>query len=294
MDDLEPDLGSAVDRALKVLVDCVPSAFLRLAGVCAPADEIHLANPVVNVPELRADHVFRVGALGAPGTWHLHLEYQLQPDARVLSGWCLKNAALNYQLKSPVILVAVYVRRGSRATFPNRHRIEGGPLANTYLFEVLRVWEHLDRIRSGELAELAPLLALSEDEATEETLVAERELIRNLEAPPEVRQELFGVAVMLGVRQFSRALLQSVFREEIAMIKESSIFDDWFQEREALGEARGEVRGARKVLLRQLSKRFGELPAPVTARIEELDADHCFDLAERMVDAATLDDLKLG
>lgn len=57
------------------------------------------------------------------------------------------------------------------------------------------------------------------------------------------------------------------------------------------GEARGELRGVARRLCRLLEKRFGPLPAEIAERVGGagiVDLDRWFD---RVLDAATLDDL---
>jgi hypothetical protein len=119
----------------------------------------------------------------------------------------LKNASLNYQAGGPVILVVVYLRKGRYRQFPSEHVIRAEGLSNTYHLHTIRLWEHRDRIRSGELGALAPLLVLCEDNPDERTLQDEREIIRNLLAPEPVKNELIGLAVMLGARFFSEDVL---------------------------------------------------------------------------------------
>lgn len=288
-----------IDRSLKVLIRRAAPAFLRLLGLRVDPGNVRLGDLSINVPEYRADQLFLIGGESDPDRWGLHLEYQLQPDLRVLPGWLFKNAAFNVQLGIPTVLAVVYLARGDRATFPSIHRVEGGGLANEYRFHTIRLWEHAERIRNGELRELAPLLILCEDKPSEETLRAERELILGMEAPDAVRVELLGVAVMVGTRHFARGLLERLFREELQMLKEASFIEEWIQEgiekgkqegmREGMRE--GEARGARQVLLRQLRKCFGELPASVVARVESADHTWCEEMGERLLDATSLEEL---
>jgi hypothetical protein len=60
---------------------------------------------------------------------------------------------------------------------------------------------------------------------------------------------------------------------------------------EARGEARGEIKGERKLLLRQLVRKFGELPYAVRQRVEEADEARLSLWAERILSAETLDDV---
>jgi hypothetical protein len=289
------------DRSLKVLIRRVFPTLLRLAGVEVDPALVHPDDTAINLPEHTADHLFRIGADDDPARWALHLEYQLQPDPRVLPDWFYKNAALNKALEIPVVLMAVYLTRGDRATFPASYTVQGGPLQNRYLFETIRLWEHAERIRGGDLPELAPLLVLCEDEPTEATLRQERELILSLDVARPVRADLLAVAITVGTRFFARELLEAIFREEMEMLKEAGFIEEWIQEGvargEAVGEARGEARGrlreARRFLLRQLEGRFGELPPAVVARVEQAEVAECEAWGLRLLQATTLEEMAL-
>jgi predicted transposase YdaD len=200
-----------------------------------------------------------------------------------------------------VVLMAVYLTRGDRASFPDAFTIQGGSLRNQYQFEVIRLWEHAERIRGRELPELAPLLVLCEDKPVEATLRQERELLLSLEVDRPIRAELLAVAMMVGTRFFARELLEAIFQEEMVMLKEASFITEWMEEAAAQAvaraqpeaEARGEAREAQRFLLRQLAARFGELPAPVVARVEQAETTECEEWGLRLLQATTLEELGL-
>jgi predicted transposase YdaD len=301
--------STALDRSLKTLIRRAPGAFFRLAGITPDPRVVRPGDVSVNVAEFRADQVFIVGEEGDPKRWALHLEYQLQPDARVMPGWFFKNAALTVQLKLPVVLVVVYLGRGRRTSFPETYQARGGGLENEYRFHSIRLWEHAERIRSGEVAELAPLLVLCEEKPSEATVLQERELLLGLDVPPDVRADLLAVAIGVGARYFSRDLLRAVFREELQMLRGSNLLDElveqWGEERlkqrveqqvqgvREEGREEGRLAGLREAVLRQLGKRFGELPTSATARIQTGDAEWCGAMLDRIPDAKALADLGL-
>lgn len=101
-----------IDRSVKALMRRVPPAFFRLAGADVDPGTIQIGDVSINLPEFRADQVFLVGEVSDPERWAAHLEYQLQPDPRVLRGWFLKNAALTAQWDLPVLLTVVYLTKG--------------------------------------------------------------------------------------------------------------------------------------------------------------------------------------
>ena len=105
----------SIDRSVKALAQRLPAGFFRLIGLEYHPARVRAEEVSVNLPEHRADGVFLVEE--GERRWALHLEYQLQPDGRVLPGWFLKNAALTAQLGVPVLLVAIYLRRGDAPAF---------------------------------------------------------------------------------------------------------------------------------------------------------------------------------
>jgi predicted transposase YdaD len=122
----------------------------------------------------------------------------------------------------------------------------------------------------------------------------EREMILSLGAPHPMRADLLAVAMMVGMRFFARGLVEAVFREEMQMPKETSFIEERIEEGEARGEVQGEARAARSFLLRQFRKRFGALPAGVVERIEAADRDWCEAMGERLLDAASPEELGIG
>ena len=60
------------------------------------------------------------------------------------------------------------------------------------------------------------------------------------------------------------------------------------------GELRGELRGERKAILRQLRRKFGELPEHVVVRVEAADAKTLEQLEDKVLFAASLEDVFAG
>src|SRR5438105_2582141 len=138
--------STVIDRSLKALARRAAPAFLRLFGVPVEPSTLRREDVSVNLPEFRADQVLLVGAEDDPERWAMHLEFQLDPDRRVLPDWFLKNAALTKQLGLPVILTVLYLRRGRYARFPAAYIVRRGRLKNRYEFDTIRLWEHAERI----------------------------------------------------------------------------------------------------------------------------------------------------
>jgi predicted transposase YdaD len=240
-----------IDYAIKTVCEAFPNCLLDLFyGRERKVVLKNVEDAQIQIPEHRADKIWRVEEEGQEG--FLVLEAITVPDKRVLRRFNLKNAALQVHFELPVITVLVYVERGKYATFPPGYEQSFGGLRNQHGFERVLLWEHADRIRNGELKELAPFLPLFEDDPDPQILEAERQLIEAI--PNTERQvELKAVAALVATRKFQDELIKQTLKLEVPMtreIRESSIFKDLFGEAriEALaeGHAEGQTVGERK------------------------------------------------
>jgi hypothetical protein len=89
--------------------------------------------------------------------------------------------------------------------------------------------------------------------------------------------------------------LLTTIKEKADPIMVSNIAQEWIDEGKALGllqgVAEGMAQGEVRLLTRQLTRRFGTLPAEVTARMEDADTDTLEAWADRLLDARTLDEV---
>ena len=74
---------------------------------------------------------------------------------------------------------------------------------------------------------------------------------------------------------------------ELSDLKQTRVY----QEALAEGEAKGEVKGEIKLAIRQLNRRFGEIPQNLTERIRELPLNEIESLGEALLDFQSLSDL---
>jgi len=68
-------------------------------------------------------------------------------------------------------------------------------------------------------------------------------------------------------------------------------FDEWEEELRQEGRQAGRQEGESMLLIRQLQKRFGELPDSVRAHLRNAQPDQLEHWAERLLDVASLNDL---
>lgn len=265
-----------------------PEALFRLVGLPVPSGKLEPSDVAVNLPELRADHVFVVTEPGKRRR-AVYFEYQLHPDRRLLSEWFCKCAALSRQLRCEVLLVVLYLEQERSRTFPDRYVVSSGEIRNEFHFHAVRLWEHGARIRSGELASLAPLLPLCETHPNEETLVAQRSLIRQQAASDVEKADMLALSFLIGRRRFARDVLERIFAEELEMAQDLGIIGDWID----AAHAKGRAETAREFALRLLHERYPSLPESVISRVKSEGVEWCEELGVRIVRGEALTDLGL-
>jgi len=217
------------------------------------------------------------------------------PDRRDLRRINLKSAALQVSLNLPVITILVYLQRGDYANFPAGYDDEIASLSNSHRFARLLLWEHEARIRSGELKELAPFLPLFEDEPNPRILEIENDLLNTI-SDPQQRIELKSLGAIIAARQFGEELIKQYLNLEFPMIRETTIFTEWlnqkFDEGRAEGRNEGRNEGKRLVVQTQLVKKFGRLPQDLKDALEHLSGDKLDSLSTALFDLESVNDLR--
>jgi hypothetical protein len=292
---------NVVDRTAKQLVRRSPAAFLSLLSMSVDPSHIRFEDTAVNVPELRGDSVLIFTNRKHKAKSGVLFEVDLNATGRQRVKWGLKALGLTDTLGIPVPLCVIYLSKGRRANFPSSCVIGEGNLTNTYSFHIILLWEYRDRILSGELAELAPLLALCYARPSKRVLEQERQLILAMDCSEQEKADLLAMAAAVATRWFTHEELRDVFREEMQMLKEAGFIEEWLQEREEQGERRGLDKGrdegrvdeARTLAIDLLAEWFGELMPTVIARIQQADEPYCRDLISRARKAPSLDALGL-
>ncbi len=256
----------------------------------------------IQIPEHRADKVWRIVDGSKEG--YLLLEAILQPARRDFRKLNLKNAAAQVFFNAPVITVLVYLQRGEYATFPESYKDELGGLCNDHCFARVLLWEHADRIRGGELKELAPFLPLFEKDPGPEVLQQMNSII---ETVPDLEQrlELKSLGAIIAARSFSEELIKQYLTLELYMIRETTVFSEWLDQAEAKGrvegyaegeikgELKGELKGRHLTLQKLLERKFGPLAADVTLSLQKLRSEELEALTMAILDLKSFDDLRV-
>jgi predicted transposase/invertase (TIGR01784 family) len=215
----------------------------------------------------------------------LHCEFQTAPDSTM--PFRMADYALRVFRRFPqkrLVQVVVYLRPTDsdlvqQATFTaNRLHHE---------FEVVRLWEQSTEIflqRPG----LLPYAVLSQ--ASDRPAVL-REVARAIDALPD-RQQQSNLAAASGILSglvLDKQVIRRVLRREL--MQESVIYQELREE--AREEVRQEERleGERSLILRQLSRKVGEIPATAKLQIEALSLTQLEELGEALLNFTTLADL---
>ena len=110
------------------------------------------------------------------------------------------------------------------------------------------------------------------------------EQTRNQLSDSQLQQQLIDLVERIVVYKFpqkSREEIEAMF--ELSDLKQTKVY----QEALAEGEARGEV----KLAIRQLNRRFGDIPQNLTEKIRELPIEEIESLGEALLDFQSLSDL---
>lgn len=231
-----------IDKGMKILARKNPESFLNLIfGSNYDYSLKVIEDPVLNIPEKRGDFIY-VLQKGIE-EFGLHLDFQLIPRGEFLQRIFLYNALFTEKLGMPVCSVVIYPEKGDYATFPQEYRVDvRKELWNSFTFKAIKLWEYRDKIESGELLVLSPLLVLLEETPDKRTLEKEKELINKVE-DEKLRSDLFSVAITIASRRFSRDFLYKFFKEEMNMLKEWDIVQEWIKEGENKGIQQGMQQG---------------------------------------------------
>lgn len=158
-------------------------------------------------------------------------------------------------------------------------------------YRVIRLWEENPELFLNDpaLLPLAPLTATTQPQALLQRIVGK---VNQLE--PRQRPEISAYTQILAGLKYNQDLIRQLFRE--GMMRESVIYQEILREGEQLGEQRGREEGRKAegqlLILRQLTRRVGELPQEVLDRIETLSLEQLENLGEALLDFQAIADLE--
>jgi hypothetical protein len=201
----------------------------------------------------------------------LHLEFVSGHDVAVLPrSLHMRNVLLDYRHGLLVHTAVILLRpEADSPTLTGQHvrTFPGQPPYSTFDYQVVRVWRlALKDLLSGDvgLLPLAPISAATEAEVPGRIKQMEERLDR-----PKARRkapELWAATrILMGLR-YSREFAEQLLRG-VRSMKESVTYQAILEE----GEAKGELKGVKKALLRLGEKHFGPPDPTTVTALEGID-----------------------
>ena len=289
---------ASLDLNFKYLARNYSEDFVKLVLNTSEPLKIHHEDKELNIPQLRADNIYIV----EQGTkkFALHLEFQLEHRKDLPQRMFLYNALIESSLKLPTYSVVIYLERKRRLPPPALYHKTHYNLTNTFNYTVIHLWEHLPRIRKGELPGLAPVLMLLTEEKSLDVYRETKALIKKLEPDPEKRDAQLAIAASVAGRYLDISKLP---KEDIQMLQildqillsgKNSVTEYLLNEKRKEGKTEGEQEAKQDFIMAALQERFGEsMDRNITAQIKQIrDAQILNDLFRTSLRAESFDEFK--
>jgi hypothetical protein len=275
-----------IDDTLKQLTELSPRDWV-VQGGWSPAPASLIDADIATITGA-ADKVIRVA--GSP-EWLLAVDFQAGHDTLAkLPDLLLYNSALYKRHHLRVRSLLVLLHRGAdspQLTGLYERGFPDEPFDVALRYRVVRVWQvPAERWLAGGLG-LVPLAPLGDVREKELPAVVEQMKRRLKRQTPHQAAELWSAAYILMGLRYEPDLIQKLLQGVVTM-KESVTYQAILHE----GEAMGEAREARKMLLLLGRNRFGEPPPEAVAALDALtDITRLEELAVRLLKASSWQDL---
>lgn len=280
------------DNLCKYLAETYPEAFVEWLLHEEPG-AVQVLKTELGLEPIRADSVTFVQTQSCI----LHLEFQVEPQTqpplplRMLDYWVRLHRRYQCEIVQVLILLKPTTIEVPKAFISSTTRHD---------YRVVKLWEEEPEQFFENSALLAfATLARAEKPRTLLETVAER--VSQIE-PMSQRQEVSMVVQILAGLKYEKELIQSLFRE--GMMRESVMYQEILaegreegiqlgkQEGIQLGKQEGRQEGELLVILRQMKRRFGELPTSLETRLKSLKVAEIETLAEAIFDFSDIEDVQ--
>ena len=157
----------------------------------------------------------------------------------------------------------------------------------THYYQVIRMWEQ-DPVLFLNNPALLPLAPLTRTNSPQSLLSQVAESVAKIEEI-EIKRDIVACTEILAGLRFEKKLISQLLREDI--MRESVIYQDIFQKGEKQGEKLGRTEGEQRTIIRQLTRRFGELDSSLVDKIKTLNIEKLDNLADALLDFSNINDL---
>ena len=275
------------DVSAKELVWDDPAAWLERLGIGPPGPATVIDSDITALTAA-ADKVIRVDG---PEPYLVNIELQSSYDAALLRALWFRQVALDYRHDLPVLTVLVLLRKEANAPaltgVYQRHMPDGRP-TNRYDYRVVRLWREPVEPYLAAGVGLVPLAPLADVAAADLPGVVRRMAERiNREPRPRAAKLWTATYLLMGLRYSDEQANQLL--EGVLEMRESTTYQAILREGREQGREEGRAEGliaeARRLLLRQGTKRFGEPDAATVVAVEAIrDIDRLEALFDRALD----------
>ena len=271
----------AYDNTCKYLAETYPEEFAKWL-LSTDTSNIKVLKTELNLEPIRADSVTFLQT----SNQILHLEFQTQPkstpplDFRMLDYYVRLKKTYKCDIEQVIIFLQP---SNSEMVFKNQY-VDKNTL---HKYRVIRLWEQ-DSTPLLINPALLPLAVLAKTNSPESLLQQVANQVDMIEES-EAQKNISACTQILAGLRFDRNLINQLFQEEI--MQESVIYQDIIQRGEAIGEQRGKQKGQATLILRLLSRRFGETSAELEQKIQTLSTTQLEDLGEALLDFSSQNDL---
>ena len=264
------------DNLCKLLSEKYPTNFASWV-LNTPQTHVEVLKTELSIEPIRADSVTFLQLQGRI----LHLEFQTQLQStpplplRMLDYWVRLYRLYRLPITQVVVLL---LPPPETQVIETRFTLEN----TEHQYQVIRLWEENPELllHDPALLPLAPLTATNEPQTLLQQVIQQ---VNELEA--EKRAEISAYAQIVAGLKYEKDLVKRLFRE--GMMRESVIYQDILRE----GEEKGEQR-ERSLILRQLTRRVGELPQMWRDRVNSLSLEQLENLGEALLDFQGIGDLE--
>jgi predicted transposase/invertase (TIGR01784 family) len=240
-------------------------------------------NPTeLNVEPIRADSII----LLTNEDLILHGEFQTIPNSNIpfrMTDYRLR-AYRKFPHKRMKQVVIYLTRTQSDLVYETVFELEN----TRHQFEVIRLWEQPASmfLESQGLYPFATLAQTDEPESILRTVAARIEEI----GAGRVQADLAATASILAGLVLNRDLVKQILRRDI--MRESVIYQDILEEGEIKSEGKWRFEEAKGLVIRQLTRKLGNISPNLLAKIEALSLERVESLGEDLLDFTAIADLE--
>jgi hypothetical protein len=261
-------MAKTFDATLKELVERHPRPWLGLL-LGRDVGEVRVVNADLSTITAEADKIFRVE--GAQ-PWIVHIEFQSGYKSETPLKAQRYNILARYRHGLPVQTVVVLLRPdadGPNMTGLLQDQLPDGTTYHVFRYNVVKVWELSPaEILAGDLSilPLAPIARVSEPELPGLVRRMEERIEGAAPAPTEAADLWFAAFLLMGLAYDEKHV--KLLLEGVRHMSESTTYQAILRE----GETAGQVRHARRTLLRLGRQQFGPPDPQIEAAIEAISS----------------------